>query len=117
MDITVSPDVISVEKIKRFIKNITVYNDEGNDINRYYQIADGRAEAIEFIAYDNFAKKGIQLKSKDFILKKGIVIAAIIRDGEMFIPDGSSDIRPGDHVIVIAAKDNNLNTINDIISR
>lgn len=117
MDITVSPDVISVEKIKRFIKNITVYNDEGNDINRYYQIADGRAEAIEFIAYDNFAKKGIQLKSKDFTLKKGIVIAAIIRDGEMFIPDGSSDIRPGDHVIVIAAKDNNLNTINDIISR
>ncbi|MBE5870258.1 MAG: Trk system potassium transporter TrkA [Lachnospiraceae bacterium] len=114
IQLTISPATISTDRFLSFIKNVAVYNDEGNDIQGLYQIADGKAEAIEFIVYDNFVKKNVAIGAKEFTLKKDVMIAVIIRDGRFIIPDEKSMIRPGDHVVVIARANNGLNTINQI---
>lgn len=115
IDITISPVMIAVEKIMSFIRDVEIPNEAGNDIFCMYQIAGGLAEAIEFIAYDNFKMKNIPLKDEKFRIKKHVLIGMIIRDGEALIPDGNSEIRPGDHVVVVTHKSSGLNTINDII--
>lgn len=111
---TVSPAILSTERITGFIRNIAVPNEMGDDILCMHQIAEGAAEAIEFIAYDNFAKKGIPFKSPEFSLEKDTIIGVIIRDNTVIIPDGDSAIQPGDHVIVITKQRNKFNTLNEI---
>ena len=106
--------VISADRIMGFVKNVTVHNAKGNDIQCLYQLAGGRAEAIEFIAYDNCKKQGIAFKQPEFKVKKDILVAMIIRQGEVIIPDGNSCIRSGDRVVVISKKGHGLNVINDI---
>jgi len=112
--ITISPDIITVERLVRFIRNVTVYNEKGNDIKRCYQIADGQAEAIELISYDDCKGLNMPIKSEDFKLKKGVVIGAIIHDGKMIVPNGDSKIQSGDHVIAIAGIEQHINTFNEI---
>ena len=68
IDITILPAVISANRVLSFIRNLVVYNAEGNDIQCLYQLAGGMAEATEFIAYDNCRKLGIAFKQPEFIL-------------------------------------------------
>ena len=114
IDITILPAVISANRVLSFIRNLVVYNAKGNDIQCLYQLAGGMAEATEFIAYDNCRKLGIAFKQPEFKLKKDILIATIIHQGQVIIPDGNSKIQSGDRVIVISKKGNELNTLNDI---
>ncbi len=116
MNITVSPSSIAAERILRFVRDVSVYNAKGNDIKRMYDVANGLAEAYEFIAYDNFKKVNIVFKSQEFKLKKGVMIAALIRKGKVIIPDGNSSIAVGDHVVVIAEKQHIFYTINEIFA-
>lgn len=114
MDITISPAVISADRVMGFVRNVAVYNAKGNDIQCLYQLAGGMAEAIEFIAYDNCRKLGVAFKQPDFKLKKDILVAMIIRQGQVIIPDGNSCIQSGDRVVVISKRGHGLNTLNDI---
>lgn len=116
IDTTISPTVISADMLMRFIRNVTVYNEKGNDIHRIYSIAGGLAEAIEFIAYDDCKLRGVELKSPQFKLKKGLLLGAIIRGSEVIIPNGSTAIESGDYVIVIAKAGHRLNILNDIFA-
>ncbi len=117
IDITISPVLIVVERILRFIRDVSVPNEAGNDIACMYRIAGGKAEAIEFVVYDDFRACGIPLKSPEFKRKKEILIATIVRGGKVMLADGSSQIHPGDHVVVITHKNSGLTTINDILTR
>ena len=47
-------------------------------------------------------------------MKKDILIAMIIRQGEVIIPDGNSCIRSGDRVVAISKRGHGLNILNDI---
>lgn len=114
MDVALSPAAISADRIMGFVKNVTVHNAKGNDIQCLYQLAGGMAEAIEFIAYDNCRKLDIAFKQPEFKVKKDILIAMIIRQGEVIIPDGNSCIRSGDRVVVISKTGHGLNILNDI---
>lgn len=114
MDVALSPAAISADRIMGFVKNVTVHNAKGNDIQCLYQLAGGLAEAIEFIAYENCGKLEIPFKQPEFKVKKDILIAMIIRGGEVIIPDGNSCIRSEDRVIVISKRGHGLNTLNDI---
>ena len=114
MDITISPAVISADRVMSFVRNVSVYNAKGNDIQCLYQLAGGMAEAIEFIAYDDCKKLGVAFKQPEFNLKKDILVAMIIRQGQVFIPGGNSCIQSGDRVVVISKRGHGLNTLNDI---
>ena len=100
----------------RFIRNITVYNEKGNDINRIYSIAGGLAEAIEFVAFDDCRMLGVPLKNPEFKLKKELLLAGVIRGSEVIIPNGSTTIESGDRVIVIAKTGHRMNILNDIFA-
>lgn len=112
--ITVSPAVTTVDKILSFIRNIAYYNDKGDDIKQIRLIFNASAETIEFIAYDNCKVLNIPFSSPDFKIKKNVLIAIIIRDGQTIIPDGKSDIKCNDKVIVITKTGGKYNTLNDI---
>lgn len=114
IDITILPALISANHVLGFIRNLAVHNEKGNDIQCLYQLAGGMAEATEFIAYDNCRKLGIAFRQPELQLKKDILIAMIIHEGQVIIPDGNSRIQQGDRVIVISKKGNGLNTLNDI---
>jgi len=116
MDITVSPSEISVMKLIRFIRNYEV-GDAENDIGKFYTIADGKAEVMEFRADKEFKKLNAEFKNADFKLKKDILIAAIIRGEELIIPSGNSVIRENDRVIVATSKNNKIKKLNDIFAK
>lgn len=115
IDITISPSVICVNHIVQFIRNQTVPNAAGNDIDSIYKIADGQAEAVEFTAYETFAARDIPFRSEKFRTKKGILVAILIRGDQVIIPDGSSVIKTGDKVVVVTDRSSRLNTLNDIL--
>lgn len=114
MQITVSPVVTAAEKLLSFIRNIAFHNEEGDDIGQINLIADGGAEAIEFMAYDNCKTLEKPFAAPDFRLNKDAIIALIIRNGETIIPDGTSCIRSGDKVIVVTKTGGKYNTLNEI---
>lgn len=116
MDITVSPSEISVMKLIRFIRNYEV-GDAENDIGKFYTIADGKAEVMEFKADNGFKKINVEFKNADFKLKKDILIAAIIRGEELIIPSGNTAIKDGDRVIVATSKSNKIKKLNDIFAK
>jgi len=116
MDITVSPTELSVLKMLRFIRNYEM-GDAPNDIGKFYNVADGKAEVMEFTAQKDFSKLGVLFKEKEFKLKKDILIAGIIRDSRLVIPSGNSKILEGDKVIVTASKKNQIRSLNEIMAR
>ena len=79
-------------------------------------LANSNAEALEFSAdEDSFPCVNIKFSSPDFKLKPNTLIAAIIRNDEIIIPDGNSVILPGDRAVVITVKENKYNCLRDII--
>lgn len=116
IDITISPVVITVDHMLSFVRNVAVYNKDGNDIQSVHRLSDGKAEAIEFIAYKNCPYLNIPFKSKDFKLKKDLLITMILRNGTCIIPNGDSVIKENDHIVVITSSKQKivLNTLNDI---
>ena len=116
MDITVSPTELSVLKMLRFVRNYEM-GDADNEIGKFYNVADGMAEVMEFVADKSFERIDVKLMEKSFKLKKDVLIAGIIRDSKLIIPSGNSKITEGDRVIVTASKKNRIRTLNEILAK
>ena len=86
-------------------------NSQGSVMNTLYRIADGTTEAMEFTVGPSTRHLNVPLR--DLHLHKGILIAVIMRDGEIIIPEGSSCIQEGDSVIIIS-RDHPILDLNDI---
>ena len=114
MDITVSATELSALKMIRFIRNCEM-GDDKNGVSKFYNIADNRAEIMEFHATGDFPLLQIPFADKAFRLKKDVLIASILRDGQLIIPDGSTCIKEGDCVIVTAAKHRYIRNLNEIL--
>ena len=113
LDITLSTSEISMLKLIRYIYNCEA-GDAPNEIEGYCTVADGMAEVLQFTAGDGFRKPGVELKDPSFKLRKNVLIASIIHDGELVIPDGGSCIRKGDKVIVVTDKKDHIENLNEI---
>ena len=105
----VSPKLATVGLILRFIRGLQ--NSKGTVMNALYRIAGGRAEAMEFIVSSATRNLGVALK--ELRLRKGILIAVIVRGNHVIIPEGSTCLEQGDDVIVIA-RDSGILDLNDI---
>ena len=75
-------------------------NSKGSVMNALYKIADGHAEAMEFVVNDTTRHLGIPLR--DLRLKQGILIAVLVHEGQIIIPEGSSCHPAGDTVILVS---------------
>ncbi|NEZ46436.1 Trk system potassium transporter TrkA [Clostridium niameyense] len=106
----ISPKMITANKIIRYIRGLK--NKKGNFIENLYKIVGEQAEALEFSANDTI--KCLNIPLKDIKIKKGVLIAAIVRNSDIIIPSGNDYIQKGDSVIIITDI-KNVTDINDIL--
>ncbi|PCJ99705.1 MAG: Trk system potassium transporter TrkA [Zetaproteobacteria bacterium] len=95
IDALVSPKSIIVANIMQHVRR--------GRIKGIHNIRDGEFELMEIEISDSsrIANKNIQ----DLELPSGVVIGAIIRDGEVIIPKYNLDILPKDHIIILASSE------------
>ena len=105
----VSPKTATAGLILRFIRGLQ--NSKGTVMNALYRIAGGKAEAMEFLASPS--TRNLKVPLKDLKLRRGILIAVIVRGNKVIIPEGSTCLEQGDDVIVIA-RDSGILDLNDI---
>ena len=105
----VSPKLTTAGQILRLIRGLQ--NSKGSAMTALYRIAEGRAEAMEFVVASTTQNLGIPLK--DLKLRRGILIAVIVRGTKVIIPEGSTTLESGDNVIVVA-RDSGILDLNDI---
>ena len=109
VDSIISPKNITAAQIIRYVR--ALQNSIGSNVETLYRIADGKAEALEFIVKEGTKNLGKPFREVHF--KKHFLVAAIARGGEILIPGGSDSIQVGDNVIVIT-RSSNVNDLNDI---
>ncbi len=93
MDVLVNPRAITVSKILQHIRR--------GRIRSVHSLRDGFAEVIEAEALDTSTLVGAPLG--EIALPTGVVIGAIVRDGEVIIARAASIIESGDRVILLSA--------------
>ena len=99
----VSPKNIVADSIVSYIRAIA--NKRGSNVLTLYRLVNDQVEALEFSAkrkQDKIYDKPL----KELKIKKDCLIACIIRQDEVVIPDGNSCIKIGDNVIVVTTHKN-----------
>ena len=98
LDSVISPKFVTASHILHVVRGMQ--NSQGSVMNSLHRIANGGAEAMEFSVGPSTRNLGVPLK--DLRLKKGVLIAVIVRGGRVIIPEGSTTLESGDNVIVVA---------------
>ena len=109
LDSVISPKLITASHILHVVRGMQ--NSQGSVMHALYRIANDQAEATEFSVSKNTQSLGVPLK--DLKLKKGVLIAVIVREDQVIIPDGSAFIQEGDSVIIVS-KEHTILDVNDI---
>lgn len=112
LESVISPKEITANKISSYVRGLQ--NSQGSAVEVLYQLADGTVEAVEFNAAANLDFLNRPLK--ELRLKPGLLVAAVVREGRIIIPDGDTKLLEGDRVIVIA-KSLFLKDLNDILEK
>ncbi len=98
LDGIVSPKSSTASLILKQVRSLA--NVKGSEIENLYKLMNGKVEALEFsIKADIKGLTGIPLKS--LRLQSGILLACIVRDKNVIIPNGNDYISVGDTVIVV----------------
>ena len=95
IDVVVSPRAITVSTILQHVRR--------GRIRAVHSLGDGFAEVIEAEALETSPLVGAPLNEID--LPDGVIIGAILRDGKVIIPRGSTVIQGADRVILLATAD------------
>ena len=98
----VSPKNIVANRITRYIRALA--NKRGSNILTLYRLVNGQVEAIEFCAKKK--ERIYDRPLRELKIKQNCLIACIIRNGKVIIPDGNSHITLGDNVIVVTTHKN-----------
>jgi len=107
----ICPRELCSNDIVRYVR--AMENQTGAAIS-VHGIADGNAEAVEFLADDTTKNLGVPLK--DLKLKPNVLIASIFHAGVVEIPHGASTIENGDSVVVVTTERGTIDTLNDIFA-
>ena len=79
-----------------------------------HAIADGQAEAVEFLVDSATRNCGVPLKQLK--LKPNVLLASITHGADTQIPSGDSTFAEGDTVVVVTSGRGVLKNINDIFA-
>lgn len=105
----ISPKELSCNTIVRYVR--AMENQVGSAVT-VHSIADGLAEAIEFIVDNSTYNCSVPLK--DIKLKPNVLIASITRGNRNEFPNGESTFIPGDRILVIRNGGKVIKQLNDI---
>ena len=112
IDSIISPKDIISSQILRYVRALG--NAEGSKVESLYKMLGGHVEALSFTATASSpAVLGKPLK--DLTLRKGLLVAAIVRDEHTIIPGGMTTIEDGDHVVVVT-RATGLDDLADILA-
>lgn len=99
LDRIISPKAATASYILRYVRSILNAGD--SKIETLHKLIDGKVEALEFLIKDDIdGLTDIALRSLK--LRKNILVACIIRGGEIIIPSGYDAMQRGDTVIIVA---------------
>ena len=110
IDTVVSPKAISANSIVKYVRS---QEENVGEMLTFHKLVDNMVEAVEFVAQEDAEYLNIPLKSMK--LKKGILIACIVRSGKVIIPGGADVIEPHDNVIIVS-KDRYLRNLEEILA-
>ena len=79
-----------------------------------HSIAEGNAEAIEFLVDEQTLHCNEPLKQLK--LKKNVLLVSIIRGDTIVIPNGDSRFLQGDHVVLVVSGDTVVRQLNDMFA-
>lgn len=105
----VSPRELCCNTIVQYVR--AMKNQAGAALT-VHTIADGQAEAMEFLAEKSTRHCGEPLKKLK--LKKGVLVVCIVKGPKMEIPNGDSSFQEGDTVIIVTSKGKGIYQLNDI---
>lgn len=91
------PRVITADYILKYVRSTN--NSKNSNVEKLYKLANGKAEALEFLIKEDSALVGIPLQDLHF--RKNTLIGCIYRRGKVIIPSGQDVIQAGDSVLVI----------------
>ena len=99
---TVSPKKIVSDKIISYIRALS--NSRGSNILTLYHLVNDRVEALEFAAKKQ--ERFLDTPLKTLKIVDNCLVACILRDGQVIIPDGNTCIKLGDNVVVVTTHKN-----------
>ena len=99
----VSPKSIVTDRITSYIRAIA--NKRGSNVLTLYRLVNNQVEALEFLAKKQ-ERKIYEKPLKELKIKEDCLIACIIRQSQVIIPNGSDFIKQGDNVIVVTTHKN-----------
>ncbi len=108
---TISPRELCCNQIVRYVR--AMQNQTGAAVS-VHSIADGQAEAVEFLVDETTLHYGEPLKQ--IKLKPNVLVVSIAHGADTLIPGGDSVFVPGDTVVVVTSGRGVLKTINDIFA-
>jgi len=91
LDVTVSPRLSTVASILSFVRK--------GRIHGMASLADGNLEVLEAEALETSAILNVPLK--ELSMPEDTVIGAILREGQIIIPNGMVEVLPHDHVLIV----------------
>ncbi len=109
LDTIISPKSVIANQIVRFVRESQ--SKEGEGLNNLYLLADG-VEALEFTVKSSFEKLGVPLK--ELKIKKNILVAGVVREGEFILPTGDTCFNALDRVIIVSGE-KQINEFKDIL--
>ncbi len=105
----ISPKELCSNSIVQYVR--AMQNQAGAAVTMH-SIADGQAEAIEFLVDRSTLHCGEPLKQ--IKVRKNILIAGISRGSQTEVPNGDSMFYPGDSVVIVTSNDSVIYQLNDI---
>ncbi|HIV17647.1 MAG TPA: Trk system potassium transporter TrkA [Candidatus Alectryocaccobium stercorigallinarum] len=113
LDSVINPKDITAEYILKYVRERS-NKKKGSNIQTLYRLKENRVEAIEFLVSGDSELIGPTFSMLNF--KPNVLVAAIIRGGELIIPGGSDSFMEGDSVIV-ATTNKGYQSLEDIVER
>lgn len=111
LDSVVCPKELCCNTIARYVR--AMGNQTGAAVS-IHVIADGQAEAIEFLADNRTKNCGMPLK--DIKLKPDVLLVSISQGSHTEIPSGESRFYPGDTIVVVTSRRGSIRQLNDIFA-
>ena len=105
----ISPKELCSNTIVRYVR--AMQNQTGAAVS-VHAIADGQAEAVEFVVDKDTPNCGVALK--EMRLKPDVLIASITHGVRSEVPNGESCFVPGDRVVVVTSRRGLLQQLGDI---
>ena len=110
LDTVIYPKTIVSDMIIRYVRSAK--NTRGSNMETLYNVIKDEVEASEFFIRKPSEIVGVPISKLRF--KKNVLIAAILRQGEVIMPRGYDTIEMGDSVVIVS-KVTGLQDVTDIL--